>query len=448
MRLSTKILLSFGLLLLTVLVAAGFFAVQSAEREVRGAMFEGGLMPATRLARELTAYYRGHQSWQGVDILFAPAGPMDAMMGQQLLLLDPNNIVLADTDSTLVGTSYLPSSATNVIAIMQGEQTIGRLVVLKNPVQAPEDPVVLAVYRSLLLATAVAGIAGLIIALILSRSLTAPLRNLTFVVQRFARGERNLRLPRPGGDEVGDLTKSFQGMMTDIEQQEMLRKEMTADIAHELRTPLAVMRANIEALTDGVYALSPENLAPLQENIDLLSRLVEDLRILALADAGQLTLYTTDVDIASLIRRVVARFQPQAEQNAKRIDVEIPGALPLLSADPQRLEQVLGNLLSNALHVTPSGCRMTLTAAPEGTILRVMIEDSGPGIPAEDLDRVFERFYRVDHARARSEGGSGLGLSIARKLIEAHGGTLRAENRAEGGARLVIRLPVKTQASA
>jgi signal transduction histidine kinase len=447
MRLSTKILLSFGLLLLTVLAAAGFFAVRSAAREVRGAMFQGGMMPSTRLARELTAYYRGHQSWQGVDILFAPAGPMEAMMGQQLLLLDPQNSVIADTGHTLVGTFYSPSDSANTIPITLGDNLVGRLVILNTPAQEPEDPVLSGVYRALLLATAVAGVAGLIIALILSQSLTAPLRNLTLAVQRFARGERNLHLPKPGGDEVGDLTKSFQGMMTDIERQETLRKEMTADIAHELRTPLAVMRANIEALADGVYPLSPDNLMPLQESVDLLSRLVEDLRILALADAGQLTLYKTDVDIAALIRRIAARFQPQAEQRSQRIDIDLPAALPPLLADPQRLEQVLGNLLSNAIHITPQGGRIALAAAPDGTGVCVTVEDSGPGIPAEDLDRIFERFYRVDEARARFEGGSGLGLSIARKLIDAHGGTIRAENKPRGGARLVIHLPAKEEPS-
>ncbi len=448
MRLSTKILLSFGLLLLTVLAAAGFFAVSSAAREVRGALFAGGMMPSTRMARELAAYYQGHRSWQGVDTMLVPTGPFDTMMGQQLLLLDPENTVLADTGHTMVGTTYLPSKSTNTISISMGDELVGRLVILNTPVQEPEDPVVLGVTRALLLTTAVAGVAGLVIALILSQSLTAPLRHLTLAVQQFARGERNLLLPSPGGDEVGDLTRSFQGMMTDIEKQETLRKEMTADIAHELRTPLAVMRANIEALSDGVYSLSPDNLLPLQDSVDLLSRLVEDLRILALADAGQLTLYKTDVDIAPLVQRVAARFQPQAEQRAQRIDLDLPAALPRISADPQRLEQVLGNLISNAIHVTPHGGLIALSAAADSTGIRVMVEDSGPGIPAEDLDRIFERFYRVDNGRARSEGGSGLGLSIARKLIEAHGGTIHAENKPEGGARLVIHFPLEADSPA
>lgn len=444
MRLSTKILLAFGLLLLTVLATAGFFAGRSAASEIPGAMVRGGMMPSTRLARELTAYFRGHQSWQGVDILFTPAGPMEAMTGQRLLLLDPEKIVIADNEHMLTGQVYLAPESANSVPITLEDNTVGTLIILNRPARAWEDPVLSAMNRALLMAVVVAGFVGLAIALILSQSLTAPLRQLTGAMQRFARGERNLPLPRPSRDEVGDLTRSFQGMMSDIERQESLRKEMTADIAHELRTPLAVLRANIEALADGVYPLSPDNLLPLQDSVDLLSRLVEDLRILALADAGQLTLYTTAVDVAALLQRIAARFLPHAAQHAQQIEMNLVGELPSIQADPQRLEQVLGNLLSNALHITPPNGRILLGAVPDGTSIRITVEDSGPGIPPEDLTKVFERFYRVDNSRARTEGGSGLGLAIARKLVEAHGGRIRAENRAEGGARLIITLPVQT----
>jgi two-component system, OmpR family, sensor histidine kinase BaeS len=444
MRLSSKILLAFALLLLTVLATAGFFAGRSAANEIPGALFEGGMMPSSRLAREFSAYFRGHQSWQGVDILFAPAGPMEWMMGQRLLLLNADDQVVADNEHMLTGAIYSPPADASVVPITLDGSNVGSLVILNHPRLPPEDPVLSAVNRALWMATIVAGFAGLLIALILSRSLTAPLRQLSGAARQFARGERNLRLPKPSRDEVGDLTKSFQGMMSDIERQESLRKEMTADIAHELRTPLAVMRANLEALTDGVYPLSPENLLPLEDSVELLSRLVEDLRVLALADAGQLTLNTADTDIAALLRRIAARFLPHAAQHSQRIDTRLADNLPAVPVDPQRLEQVIGNLLSNAIQVTSPNGTITLSASSMGEQVEILIDDSGPGIPIEDLDKVFERFYRVDDARTRAEGGSGLGLAIARKLVEAHGGTIRAENRSEGGARLVILLPLKS----
>jgi signal transduction histidine kinase len=268
------------------------------------------------------------------------------------------------------------------------------------------------------------------------------LRQLTGAVQRFARGERSLQLPQPSGDEVGDLTRSFHGMMTEIERQEQLRKEMTADIAHELRTPLSVIQANLDALTDGVYPLTRENLAPIRESAELLDRLVEDLRTLELADAGQLTLEKTDVDLLRLLRRVAARFSPRAESQSQRIELAPFPELPSVPADAQRIEQILGNLVDNALRHTPDGGTIRMSAKSEAGNVVLTVEDSGPGIPADQLDLIFERFHRLDPGRARSEGGTGLGLAIARKLAEAHGGSLRAQNRPEGGARFILKLPV------
>jgi signal transduction histidine kinase len=298
------------------------------------------------------------------------------------------------------------------------------------------------VNRALLLAAITAGAVGLAIALVLSQSLTSPLRQLTAAMQRFAHGERNLQLPSPSGDEVGDLTRSFHGMMTEIERQEKLRKEMTADIAHELRTPLSVVQANLDALADGVYPLTRENLAPIRESAELLDRLVEDLRTLELADAGQLALEKSEVDLPQLLSRVAARFTPRAESLSQRIELAPMPAAIAVQADSQRLDQILGNLLDNALRHTSGSGTIRLGLRADAQDVFVTVEDSGPGIPPDQLDLIFERFHRVDTARSRSDGGTGLGLAIARKLAEAHGGNLRAENRPEGGARFILSLPL------
>ena len=231
--------------------------------------------------------------------------------------------------------------------------------------------------------------------------------------------------------------------MSEIERQETLRKEMSADIAHELRTPLSVIRANLDALSDGVYPLTRENLAPVRESIELLDRLVEDLRTLELVDAGRLTLEKSDVDVPRLINRVASLFSPQAESRSQRMEVAVGEGLPRIKADAQRLEQILGNLVENALRYTPGGGVIRLTADTDAGAVRIAVEDSGPGIPPDQLERIFERFYRLDAARTRAEGGSGLGLAIARKLAEAHGGSLTAENRPEGGSRFILRLPME-----
>lgn len=218
---------------------------------------------------------------------------------------------------------------------------------------------------------------------------------------------------------------------------------MTADIAHELRNPLAVQRANLEALQDGVYPLTAESLAPVIEQNQLLTRLVDDLRTLALADAGQIELKRTPTDLSALVERVMERFQPQAHTQQVRLSF-IPPAVPIptLSADPIRLEQVLTNLLSNAFRYTPPGGHIDLALATQDGMLRLSVHDSGPGIPEDALPYIFERFYRADKSRARAEGGSGLGLTIARQLARLHGGDLTASNHSAGGALFTLILPV------
>jgi two-component system sensor histidine kinase BaeS len=444
MRLATKILLAFGLLLMTTLGAVVFFTNRTAGREVRGALSQIEMMPNNMFARELAAYYSANHSWEGAERVLMLPGPMQGMRNGRLVVVDAHNFVVIDTAGMMTGQPFSPAPESRSIPIREGGETIGQLVTFDESVNWPEGPLVLAINRVMLWTAVTAGLVGLVIALILSQNLTSPLRHLSGVMQRFARGERNLNLPPSPEDEVGDLTRSFQGMMAEIQQQETLRKEMTADIAHELRTPLAVIRANLDALTDGIYPLTKENLAPIRESAELLDRLIEDLRTLELADAGQLTLEKSEIDFSSLLRRVAARFSPRAERCAQKITVACGDDLSAATADWQRLEQILGNLVDNALRHTPDGgvIRLIADSDPGRAEIRVSVEDSGPGIPAEEIDRIFERFYRLDSARARADGGSGLGLAIARKLAEAHGGTLTAENRPGGGARFILRLPV------
>jgi two-component system, OmpR family, sensor histidine kinase BaeS len=450
MRLATRILLAFCILLVTAVSIVVLFAGRSAAGEVRGALSRSELLPANGLARELGAYYWGHQSWDGVQSLFEPrpgmmSGMMNGLRQNHLLLLDSDNRVVYDSESPLVGQTFVPNGDTSILPIHVGADTRGALVVINNPntqENPPEAPFMPGVYRALFLAALVTAGVSVIIARVLSQSLTSPLRKLTDTMNRFAHGDRNIPMAATSRDEVGDLNRTFHQMMKEIERQEELRKEMTADAAHELRTPLAVMRANLDALADGVYPLTVENLLPLQESTMLLSRLVDDLRVLALADAGQLTLEKTEIELEPFLHRIATRFASSAKAKGLEIHVSVGDGTPPMLADPQRMEQVIGNLLSNAIHVTPASGRIEIGAGQDGAFVLLYVEDSGPGIPQEELGKIFERFYRLDDTRARSEGGSGLGLAIARKIAEAHGGSIRAENRSEGGARFVFRIPI------
>jgi signal transduction histidine kinase len=228
-------------------------------------------------------------------------------------------------------------------------------------------------------------------------------------------------------------------MAESLEQAEHVRRELTADIAHELRNPLAVLQANLEALSDGVYPAKAENFAPAIDQIHLLNRLVEDLRTLALADAGQLELALVQTNLLDLARRVAESYQQQAAE--ADVAVRVDGEPVAARADPMRVEQILGNLIGNAIRHTGRGHAVLVRAGPSGDQAELVVSDQGPGIAEEDLPRIFERFYRAERSRSRAEGGTGLGLAIARQLAAWQGGEVRAANRLQGGAEFTLVLP-------
>ncbi|MGC9332599.1 MAG: sensor histidine kinase, partial [Anaerolineae bacterium] len=254
------------------------------------------------------------------------------------------------------------------------------------------------------------------------------------------------RVSVEGSPEFRSLARSFNRMAEALQTADRQRRELLADIAHELRTPLTVVQGNLEGLRDGVYDPTPEHLDLVLDETRKLSRLVEDLRLLTLAEAGQLPLDLQSVDVSQLLADVREVFGAQADEAGIGLSVEVEGALPAVRADPQRLGQVLGNLVTNALRHTPSGGGIRLGAAlrsdeAEPSGVEIWVSDTGQGIPAEDLLRIFDRFWRGDTARSHKAGaGSGLGLTIARSLVELHGGRIWAESAGLPGQGTTIKL--------
>jgi two-component system, OmpR family, sensor histidine kinase BaeS len=275
------------------------------------------------------------------------------------------------------------------------------------------------------------------------RGVVLPLADVMVAADRVAAGDLSVRVPTHGPGEFRRLAESFNRMTEELEQADRRRRNLTADVAHELRTPLHIIQGNLEGVLDGVYEPTQDHVRATLDETRLLARLVEDLRTLSLAEAGQLPLVVEPVDIADLLADVETGFGAQAESAG--IDLRVETADParlIVTGDAGRLDQVLGNLMTNALRHTSTGGTITLRAEPMAAGVRILVSDTGQGIPAEDLPYIFDRFWRGDRSRSHAGGaGSGLGLAIARQLVQAHGGTIRAESRPGEGTTFTIELP-------
>jgi histidine kinase len=270
-----------------------------------------------------------------------------------------------------------------------------------------------------------------------------PIEEMKDTSLRIAAGDYHKRLPAYASIELNELAQAFNQMVATIESVEQRRVELIGDVAHELRTPLSNVRATMEGLSDGVLPPEPATFARIQREVGRLQRLVQQLEALSRVESGQLALDIRALPYTRLVEEVRARLQAQYDDKDVTLTVEVAPGLPAVKVDADAMTQVLTNLLGNALQYTPSGGTVCLSAAREDDELVTRVRDSGIGIPAADLNRIFERFYRVDKSRARSSGGSGIGLTIARLLVYAHNGRIWAESAGPGkGATLVFTLPL------
>jgi two-component system sensor histidine kinase BaeS len=289
---------------------------------------------------------------------------------------------------------------------------------------------------SLLIALGLAALLGLL----LSRHLSRPVRELARTVTRLSRGQYEVRVAAAGRDETARLARTVNQLAENLERNRSARHRWMADIAHELRTPVAILKGEIEALADGVRKPDKQVLTSLVEEVDQLACLVDDLQTLALADAGALDLRREPLDLCGLIQQVATAFRERLAERGITLELDLPQGVTAVG-DARRLRQLMHNLLENcARYADPEGwVRIGVSATPTGVSLSV--EDSGPGVSDTRLERLFDRFYRGDESRSRAGGGSGLGLSICRNIVEAHGGRIRAARGDSGGLAVYIELP-------
>jgi signal transduction histidine kinase len=285
---------------------------------------------------------------------------------------------------------------------------------------------------------------GLFITLILSlggmslRRMVLPLEDLLKAADRVGQGDYSTRVDERGPRETRSLAKAFNDMASRLDQLDERRRDLMADVTHELRTPLTVVQGNLEGMLDGVYPSNEATLGSLVDEIKIISRLVDDLRTLALAESGALQLRKEPTDLAMLVNDSFALFQTQAVAKSVTIKLEIPPDLPWVELDPGRIRQVLTNLLANALRYTPAGGIVSVSYRQKDGRALLEVQDSGIGIPPEELAHLFERFHKSSES-----GGMGLGLAIAKQLVDAHGGSITAESEPNRGTKMKVELPLK-----
>lgn len=491
-----KLMGAFALVILIGGITDALLVSQITSAQFSRYITQSGQRWAQQLAPGLAAYYARSGSWQGVETALGnpwmatasnaqPAqgrplwmemdgemggemgmtgqgmddsmGMMDdnmlAWTGVRLLLADENGQVVADTAAASVLGSTLTAAdlAAGTPVVVDGRRMGTLLAVSASAdVTTPAGDFLSAVNRSTWLAGLAAGGLALALGLLLFRQIVAPVRVITTAAQKIADGQLDRRVPVSSQDEVGQLAQAFNQMAEALAHDRQLRQNMMADIAHELRTPLSIIQANLEAMLDGVLLASPPEIASLHDETTLLSRLVADLRLLSLAEAGQLKLERAETDIGDLVKKVADRMAIQAGDNEIALVTEMAPDLPLLKIDADRMSQVIGNLVGNALRYTPLGGRVVVKAFVIGptSVARndrrsvvIEVSDTGPGITPEDLDHVFDRFYRADKSRSRASGGSGIGLAIVKQLVEAHEGRVLATSVLGQGTRFTVFLP-------
>ncbi len=289
---------------------------------------------------------------------------------------------------------------------------------------------------------------ALAVSVVLTRRIAASLAALTAAARQVAGGRFEARVPSPAmGREFDELVLAFNQMAARLEASERLRHRLLSDVAHEVRTPVATLNAHLEGLEDGVVEATPETLAVLRAQGARLTRLAEDLAAVTNAETGELALAPTDP--AEMLRLAHLAARDRAEAAGVALVLEVDPELPLIQADPERMAQVLGNLVDNALRHTPTGGRVTLAGRRDGARVHLTVTDTGEGIAAEHLPHVFERFYRADTARDRASGGSGIGLAITKALVEAHHGSVRVRSAGPGaGTTFAVTLPVEAPGGA
>ena len=456
MSMRWRIFLSFLLVILVAVGALAFFAYRSTTREVSTFVTSGGLWGVEKNVEQLEAYYAQHRSWDGVDSILAP-NPQGRGMMQHGMMADGDGsrsfaLRLVNTDGYVVIDQKNPENVGSYLGVdLQGsvnleyeEEVVGYLLPESGYVFPTVD--INAALLDLLLpssvtAAAIAALVGLGMAVILAYFLFKPIQELQGAAGRMAQGDLGQRVSEAGPSETAALGKAFNYMAGELEKADQNRRNMTADIAHELRTPLAVQQANLEAMLDGIYPIDEKNIEVVLEQNHTLRLLVEDLRLLSLVDAGELSLIQKPLELTGFLQTFLEKFKPRLESKQLVLNSSLPEQKIEMVTDALRLEQILTNILQNAITHSPQEGQIFFDVQKEHHAVHIIIRDTGQGIPADLLPILFERFSK-GNTQNRDKDSTGLGLAISKKLAHALGGDLTARNHPQGGAEFTLTFSV------
>jgi signal transduction histidine kinase len=453
MRLSlrVKLILAFSIVAIAAVLGIVLFANLESERQVRTYMARGGRYGLTSLVENLEQHFENQGSWDGVDSVFANSNFRSGRNNQRgenmgMQLLNAQRVIVWSNNSAAVGAILDENAVSEAIHLVNDKQAIIGYLLVDGAflIQVDEiSPFVTRLKTVVLYSGIAAALLAVLLAVLLSNYLLKPVKALTKASNQMSSGDLSTRVKVNGKDELAELAATFNHMATNLEIAEERKKALTADVAHELRTPLAVQKAQLEGMLDGVIPANSENLEIALQQTDFLSRLVDDLRLLAMADAGEIHFEVRETDLQRLIEQLAVQFTAPMNADGTRIITKFLGFRggEMVMVDPDRLTQILHNLLSNAQRYGTRGGEIHLTVSLDPSTITIMVKDDGPGLPETALPHLFERFYRHEKARSRDTGGTGLGLAISRKLALLMGGELSAGNHPDGGAVFTLKLP-------
>lgn len=443
-NLKVTIFLSFLFIIILAISIIAYSQYRTTVSQFSTYVKRTGLAANRQISDKVTYYYNQNQSWKGVDRVLEET----SRSGYYIELVGPNGQILVRAgkskeveENTVIILRRHPS-----YLVDQNNRLVATLYVFPtksaNLQTATEKAFVNSINNSLIATGILTIFLSIILSLVLSQYISNPLRSLTSAVRSMTKGNLYQEVKIKGSNEFDELANSFNNLSKKLRMVEEQRRNMINDIAHELRTPLTTLQGNIEGMIDGVVAKSPKTLEAIHEETTLLSRLVKDLQELSLLEAGQLSLNKENTDIRELVNHMVKSYFVHTNKAGIDLSAKFAPNLPLVKIDKDRIRQVINNLVSNAIRHTSANGKIVLEIKEGSGFLIMSVNDTGKGIKKEDLQFIFERFYRVDKCRDRKSGGAGLGLTITKRLIEAHGGAIQADSVPEKGTTFTFTLPI------